>query len=321
MKPRAEPGLALTLRWAERLLRAASAFAVALDELPGITLPPAAGSDVDQAQLRAVSTLYLAAELEEAGVIPAAEALANLARSGGLPLDFGDAAPLIEQFWEGRNQRASPEERHAFFAGLFGTYGDPSSPSRPINDGFEDRFIDLCESLYKLDGGSTAPVYNDVASQARVRATAQGILDNLAHAAGTMTVFIAQDILNTTRSALAMLGHAAIRAAFGGRTLWDVVATIGSKMKTPFPNHELHVRRGQSGMTILAWLADAAPAIAGGTAQLVALDSPAIAAAADWLEASLSIGETGGAGASAPSPVMAPITPATGVSPWAGLAS
>jgi len=319
MTLRAEPGLELTLRRAEGLLRAASAFAFALDDLPGIKLPPSASSDIDQAQLRAIATLYLASELDAAGVLPAADALTKLARSGALPLDFGDAAPLVEQYWEGRNQRTSPEERAAFFAGLFGAQAGPVSGTHPRNDGFEDSFIDLCEALYRLDDQASAVATGSVGSQARVRATAQGLLDNLSRAAGSMTVFIAQDILGATKSALAILGHAAVRAAFGARTLWDVVETIGNKIRTPFIDHDLHVRRGQSGMTILAWLADIAPSLGTGTAQIT-LDNPVIAAASDWLEASLSIGESSSAQAPGLAPPGVASAPKPGASPWAGLA-
>ena len=47
-------------------------------------------------------------------------------------------------------------------------------------------------------------------------------------------------------------------------------------------------------MTVLAWLADAAPHLENSAAALVAIDHPVIPAAIDWMEATLAIGEATG---------------------------
>ena len=53
---------------ASRLVASAAGFALALDQI-GIDLPPLNAARVDQAQLRAIASLYLAAELETTGLI------------------------------------------------------------------------------------------------------------------------------------------------------------------------------------------------------------------------------------------------------------
>jgi hypothetical protein len=63
-------------------------------------------------------------------------------------------------------------------------------------------------------------------------------------------------------------------------------------------------------MTLLAWLADAAPHLENAAQLLVALDHPVIPAAVDWIEAALSISET---------QIELPAQPAAG-SPWAAWA-
>ena len=73
--------------------RPSRACALALDDYGDIDLPRAPGSADDQAQLRALATLYLASELEAAGLIPAVETLVRLARAAALPGDLGDAPP------------------------------------------------------------------------------------------------------------------------------------------------------------------------------------------------------------------------------------
>jgi hypothetical protein len=308
MSPGSDPVLESVLRRAESLVAAARALSFALEELEGIELPPAYQPEIDQAQLRAIATLYLAAELENAGVIPAAEALARLFRSGGLSLDLGAAAPLVNAFWSQRNARPSAQERQAFFAGLFGATGGPDDGASGRNAEFEDRLIDLCESLYKMDERASNANWGGVAQQARVRSAAQALLSNLLRLSSGITVYVAQEILASMREALALLNHAALKAAFGARSVWETIDRIDRRLRRPLREHALLVRRGQSGMTILAWLAEAAPLL-GGSEPLVALDHPVIPAAVDWLEASLGLSQT------APAP-----PPATGESTWAPLA-
>jgi hypothetical protein len=310
------PSLEQTLRRAETLVAAARAFAIALEDLPALDLPPPASETMGQGQLRAIATLYLASELEAAGVVPAAEDLMRLARSGSLPVDLRGATPLLQTFWLGRNERASTEERRSCFSGLFGAAGGPDSARQRRNDGFEDRLVDLCEALYKLDEQASNPSWGGVAQQARARAAARQLLENLAASASGLTVFLAQEILATIRQALQILGHPDVVAAFGARSVQDVVAAIDRRLRRPpAADFDLRVRRGQAGMTILAWLADAAPLLASSEKPLVGIDHPVIPAAVDWLQASLALTEAPAPAASPP-----PATPGD-ASGWDALAS
>jgi len=296
-------GLERTLRRAEDLVASAAAMAVALDALDTIALPPPGGA-ADQAQLRALATLYLAAEMEGAGAVPAAEALVRLARSGGIARDFGAATPLMQSLWQTRNERIGSGERLAGFSRLFGTPGATEDAQGPRNAAFEERLIDLCEALMRLDeaGGG-------VAATTRVRATARRLLDTLVRAGSGFTALVAQEMLDMLKLALAILGHADVKAAFGARSLWDVVAAVDRLQRLPPRPHELHLRRGQAGMTLLAWLAEASPRLDAGA--LPGLDATLVEAAIDWLEASLALGEDSGASASAAAPA----------SDWARLAA
>jgi len=304
-----DPTLEIALRRADQLVAQAHGVAFALDEIAAVELPPSAGATVDQAQLRAIASLYLAAELEAADVLTAAEALTRLARSGSLAVDLGEAAPLLQEFWQQRNERASEAERHGFFSALFGMPGGPDHSEQPPNREFEDRLIDLCEALYKLDESASNADWGGVAQQARVRGAAQRLLANLMHVASGLTVFLAQEILAAIKQGLAILAHRAVKTAFGARGVWDVVNAISRLARRPPMDHALRVRRGQAGMTILSWLAEAAPLLDQSAKPLVSLDHPVIPAAVDWLEASLTLGE-----AAAPAP------PARSESPWASLA-
>ena len=269
------------LRKSQSLLVEAQAFAVGLDELGSIDLPPVLHGEVDKAQLRAIASLYLAADLEAAGVIPAVETLAGLSR-GGINVDLGGAAPLVAAFWRTRGERATADERGQAFDRLFG-------------GGFEDAMLDLCEALYKLDELATNTTYGGIAQQTRVRSTAVRLAEALGDAGGGITVFLAQEIMASLKESLAILGNADLRGAFGARDVWGTIAGIDRLTRTRRPDPRLYVRRGRAGVTVLAWLADATPHLENAAQLLVALDHPVIPAAIDWMEAALAIGETGDA--------------------------
>jgi hypothetical protein len=269
------------LRKSGSLIGAAQSFAVALDELGAIDLPPMMHGQIDQAQLRAIASLYLASDLEAAGVVPAAEQLSGLHRGASLSIDLGGAAPLVADFWRHRGDRATGEERSQAFARLFG-------------GAFEDLMLDLCEALYKLDELATNASYGGIAQQTRVRSTATRLLEATVEGGGGITVFLAQEIMASLKAALAILGHADVKGAFGARDVWGTIAGIDRITKTRRADPRLFVRRGRAGMTVLSWLADAAPHLANMEVLLVALDHPVIPMAVDWMEAALAIGEASG---------------------------
>lgn len=276
----------------------AQAVSLALDELGDIDLPDAIPSSAeDQAQIRAIATLYLAAQLEEAALVPAVETLSGLAISGGLPVDLGSAASLIESFWQQRSERFHESERRAFFARLFGA-DNPNSVSganggRPaLNAAFEDLMIDVCEALYKLDEQGVSGNYAGPHAQTRVLTAARNLAENLLNKGGGMTGFTAKEILSTIQTAVQILQQPAVQHAFGARSLWTAVRAVASRYLHMDRDTSAYVTRGKSGLILLSWIADSLPRLNDGQ-PLVRLDHPVIGAATEWLQASLSIREAG----------------------------
>jgi hypothetical protein len=315
-RPSDELGLEEALRRSAKLIAAADQLAVALGDIGAIELPPAAGTRVDQAQLRAIASLYLASELESAGVVRSVETLAGLGRSGGLAIDLGRAAPLVAQFWKSRNDRVTPDERAAFFARLFAVGGETGG-------GFDEAMLELCEALYKLDERATNATYGGIAQQTRVRTAAENLAGQLVTASGGITVFLAQEVLQGLREALAILGNPDLRAAFGARDVWAVITAIDRLTQTHHGDARLYIRRGKAGMTVLAWLADAAVHLDDQRAAMVGLDSPVISAAIDWMQAALAIGETAGPSSGMVPEANVPPSAQPGLpnSPWTAIAA
>lgn len=313
--PVADAAVASALAAGDRLVGQATAqgLAFALDQLGDIDIPEPAMARIDKAQLRALATLYLASDLEPAGIIPAVETLAGLASSGAATLDLGAAQPLVVDWWHRRNDRVSAPERNAFFSRLFGTSAGPVAADANRNAGFEDRMLELCESLYKLDELSSGNSLGGTAQQARVRGAARAVAQNLGEASGGITAFMAGEIVATLKEAFAIVGHPDLRKGFSARDIWDVVGGIGRMARLRFRPAGPYIRRGKAGMVVIAWLADISDRLASSDGgPVVMLGHPVIGSAIDWLEATLDIGES----AALESP---PPAGRAAASPWSAL--
>lgn len=316
--PAADAALAAALAISDRLVDRATAAGLAftLEELEAIEIPDAMSARVDRAQLRSLASIYLAADLEPAGIIAAVEQMASLSATGTLALDFGGAAPLIENWWRQRRDRMSADERGAFFAQLFGTSFGPVSAEGGRNQRFEDRMLELCEALAQLDQSGGTAGQGTTMGQSRVRTAARALAQNLGDASTGMAAFVASEVIATLKDAFAVLGHADLRGAFHARDIWDVVRAITRLGHAQLADPQPFVRRGKAGMLLLAWLADALDKVLG-SGSVIAQGDPAIGAAIDWLEATLAIGENAGQQAAAPPP---PEPARSAASVWSSLA-
>ena len=293
----------------------ATGLAFTLEDLDTIDLPED-NARVDRAQLRALASIYLAADLEPAGIIASVEQLASLGATSGLTVDLGGAGPLLEQWWLHRHERMSQDERSAFFARLFGTSSGPASAEAKSNQRFEGRMLDLCESLSSIDQSQSSQDYATTMAQSRVRTAARALSQNLGDSSTGMAAFVAGEVIATLKEAFAILGHADLRGAFHATNIWDVIRAISRLGHVQFPDPQLYVRRGKAGMMLLSWLADSLPAVFG-TGVLVRRGAPVIDAAIDWLEATLALGEGAGGGNTA---VAAPQDGEGTGSVWSSLA-
>jgi hypothetical protein len=284
-----------TLALGFRLLAAVEAFATqfAFDELGDIDLPPVmAGSETEQAHLRAIAPLYLASELESARLLPAVEMLAGLFVSGGLSGDLGPATTLVVNFWKNRRERLSAQERRAFFSRLFGNdLGSSLAAPGGRNTAFEMLMTDFTEALYKLDEHPTFRAEAGAYEETRLRQAASQLADNLISRSSGIAGFAARDILENIQQALEILKQTPVQRAVGASSVWGAVRSIAERYMNESFDISSHVTRGKAGMMVLAWLVEALPHLGDYNAPLVALNHPVIAAATEWLQASLALEE------------------------------
>lgn len=270
----------------------ALAESFALGGLGDIELPPEGSSSTDQASLRAVAPLYLAAELESAGLLSAVELLAGLFASGGLRLERGPGADKLAAFWRARHERFSPAERGALFVRLFGSgIGAGLATEGGANRSFPSLFTDFTEALYQWERSTAWGPATGPHEDARVRAAARQVAANLLPRSGGLAAFAARDVLGTVQRAVEILKVPAVQSALGARTLWDTVRNAFVRYRREAPETAGHLARGQAGQLLLAWLADVLPHLTNFSRPILTPGHEAITAAASWLQASLLLEE------------------------------
>jgi hypothetical protein len=241
--------LGVALRAATRLLTHAAAAA---EGVPGIDLDdfgPVAVSAADRRDVLAGAPLYLAAELESAGVIEACDTMAGLFVSGALPILSGPAAEQLEGLWEGRHGRYTGAERAALFARLFGAPGRAVlAGSSPVNREFPAL---LGELAVAVAGSASDPVF----SAAALARASGALIENLAPRLATVPDRVEHDALDALRVALAVFRQPDVQHALGASDARHAVDSAVRRFIGPRSPLEAALARGAAGQVLLGWVA------------------------------------------------------------------
>ena len=235
-----------------------------LPEYGSVDLPDSAAAS-DAVSLATAAPLYLAHELQRAGLFRCAEQVAALFASGAMTIELGTSAALITEFWRERGTRFTDAERsqlldQAFDAGRF----DPQMRA-------------LCAAL-------TAFADNRRVEDVRERVALEQARAQLASFLGIrlqgMLAYAAQELTDTINRALAFLRDRVLQTAFGAHDLWELIEICGRLTGSAPPNVRAHVDLARSGVDVLSWLAKGTTPVNAG-----APDASVQAAAIRWLTA------------------------------------
>ncbi len=217
----------------------ALALAGAID-LPDIGEPPL--QQFDPATLAPLPALYLAHQLDAAGLLRTGELIAGLFAGGAIvtPLD-AKVGQALHDFWRARNERLNEAERAHLFAQVF----DAAT--------FEPRMRRLCEALVALADNAGI---EDIRENVGLEHVAIGLADALWPSISGMVGFAARDVIEAINTALRFLRERSLQLAFGVQDLWALVATTNRAQGLDAAAARAHVEGGRNGMVVLRWLAD-----------------------------------------------------------------
>jgi hypothetical protein len=230
--------------------------------------------------VRLLGSLYLAAELEQAGVVAIAELLSQ--QRDTLNLSSYEAAAKLDDFDTRSHLWYDRPSRLQLYARLFGIGSNATNDAGTLaNRDFVSRLAALCHAFVSY---ANPPGEGASELDAMLRESAQALLENLASRGLANTVLAARRIQDQTRHAVDLLRDPAVDAVVGAHSLQDAIVAILGK---DAPDVQRLIDCGVAGQTILNWLAGAIPAIYSAPAEQALINSgdSVLEAAEQWLQA------------------------------------
>lgn len=266
----------------------------------GLNLPPIVGNSSSSLTpnaetLKVLATLYQQAELEQAGIIPVADVLAEARYR--LSVQSFRSSNLLEQYYQKtsyppeansggkRGVWLDRNSREHVFARVFGfNLSNAASKSVSSNRDFQTKFANFCLEL--RNSGEDLRWRKQV-SPMRDSALRQAILDllvNLGSRSYGDTYAAARRIQSQIAKAVELLSDEGIGNVFQARGMWQLLDKL---LKPDTPDFGRLTTRGQSGMRLLIWLVGILPQIEKRDLRKPVLEatSPAVNWAEMWLRA------------------------------------
>jgi hypothetical protein len=268
----AEAGLAFAEQLLARHMEAVG-FRYGPAALGVVDLPPLTGGRLVDAQIRVSAVLYWAAELEQAGLLPFVEALAEGVATGAVMEPLGAAVHELIRFWRSREARFTGPERRALFARVL---GDPASTA---GDAVEPLLAGLAETLRAI--GRARAELGTGGLEARAVVQAQELGSLLSSRGVGIAGFAARDVAAQVRAALSVLRNADVVRAMGGGSPWMIIVRHAPRFLGRRVDPQRHLGRAQAGMRILDWIADEAPRLDAGSVR-IARDARVVHDAEAW---------------------------------------
>lgn len=282
---RLNQSLALASAW--RDWHAESALDLPPDPLH-LDLPPVlAGAAPTPQALGVVGNLYLMAELEQAGVVPAVESLVEARFS--LSLHGGGAAAKLDDFQLRSRSWFDRPHRNLIYARIFGIGGAATNDAgASVNRSFEQYLTALCLAISEYARDYEFGQQPGPEQEVAVRQAAANLVTNLGGRVTDAVLFAGRHLQEQLPRALDILADPTVGALFGAHGVWS---TLRALLGDQAPDLGRLVSRGQYGQRLIQWLATVLSQLEVTDTHVVSSpllgpSSPIIHYAEEWLAAS-----------------------------------
>ena len=225
--------------------------------LGAMDLPRMVPGSIRRGELRAVATLFWAAQIERAGLPRFTEALAEQFVHGRLMTTNSAGGRALMTYYRDRNDRHGAAERQAIYSRLFGGPGH-AEPN--------DEFVSLWTALVQaMVPASRQPASVPTHVRAGVAAAANALMANLAPRSAGSTRFDAERILAHIRLSLRLLRDREVRFLLGGASPFEIIRWHSPHLLGESIEPGPWIARARAGAELLRWLADHLPELRAGT--------------------------------------------------------
>jgi hypothetical protein len=225
-------------------------------ELPPLSDSDGGDSEIVAENVRAVSMIYAAYQLEQVKLIPVVERTVEVWSNGQLALGYGPAGKALDRWYWDSFERMSDAARMMQFTRVLGAKGGEVSKEVQPNSNFNDLFLRFLSSLSEYDrqtriadivGNSRAGSVSD----AQVRKAGRDLAANMSLYGWGGTQFAARRLNQDISNAVAIVMMPDIQSAWGVQSAWQVVERVCSQEFNFTPNVVKYRTMAESGKAIL----------------------------------------------------------------------
>jgi hypothetical protein len=236
-----------------------------------VTVTPAA---IVEANVRAATTLYVAAMLEEMKLFAVADRVAEQFAKGMIPIGRSDATDPIQKWYEQRGERLTAAERARIYGHVLGSSaaGSGAQLAQP-NQEFAPlwaRFIDAVSEYERktaLDPSGKATAL----SREQVRKAGRDLALNLSNRSYGAVLYVAARLARQIQDAVKVLSSEALLDHYGVAGVWELVDAVAKQELGGAPDVQRLRGQAETAARLLDWLARSNKALQGDGAALPAL--------------------------------------------------
>lgn len=236
-----------------------------------VTVTPAT---IVEANVRAATTLYVSAVLEEMKLFAVADRIAEQFAKGMIPIARSPATDPIQDWYDRRGERLGAAERARIYGHVLGSsaagsttaLAQPNQDFAPLWARFVDAVSDYERKTALAPSGKGATV-----SREQIRKAGRDLALNLSNRSYGAALYVAARLAKQIQDAEKLLSTEALLAHFGAASAWELVDAVAKKELGGAPDSVRLRGQAESAARLLDWLARAKSGLESGGAALPAL--------------------------------------------------
>jgi hypothetical protein len=214
-----------------------------------------AQADIIVDNVRALSALYFAAQLEDLKFFAVADKVTEQFLSGMIPISRSQGSEAIYQYYRDAPDRFTEHERRSMYARAFG-FAQGAVDEQMPNREFSDLWVRFASSTSIFDRERAVTGVRKSITAPELFKNARDLAVNLSLHGYGIAHFAAVELQNTIRFVLKTLSYPDVLQAYGVIDVWQLVERVSGLYLGGAANSVRQRTMAQTGSKIILWLGD-----------------------------------------------------------------
>jgi len=234
-------------------------------ELPPLNDPGGRNDEIEPDNIRAVSTIYVAFQLEQMRLFQATDRIVELFMAGLLPIGYDEGARKLDTYYWAGEDRLSEAERWSQYSRALGATGGQVSQDVNPNMEFNTLLLRFVSSVSEFERQqSIGNLFDERSGGARtlslsgeyVRKAGRDLAANISLYGWAGTYFASERLARHVGKSMEILQLPQVREAYGVSTPWQVIERVSQREFGSAVNVVKHRTLAEETRKILNLIAD-----------------------------------------------------------------